>query len=130
MLGQVSIEFIVLLSILIVILTFTVYYNSSFYIQANSARNYNDAQEISDQASSEINLALKIGDGYSRMFYIPNKISNSIENFTISVSNYAVVLEWPGGFVTSPILTKNITGNLEKGQNIIRNLDGVIYVSQ
>jgi hypothetical protein len=128
-LAQVSIEFIVLVSVLILVLLTVIYYNSSFYLQINSAKNYNDAQTISDQISSEINLALQVGSGYSRSFYVPEKISNSID-YNVTVSNYATVLGWNGGYVTSTILAENISGNLIKGQNTIKNLNGTIYVNQ
>jgi hypothetical protein len=95
----------------------------------NSAKIYNDAQTMDDQISSEINLALKAGDGYSRAFYIPNKISGSLD-YNISVENYLVTLIWPGGFVQSTILTKNLTGNLTGGNNLIKNLNGKVYVNQ
>jgi hypothetical protein len=128
-LAQVSIEFIVLVSVLVLILATVVYYNSSFYVRINAAKDYNNAQGISDQISSEINLALRIGDGYSRSFYVPGSISNSID-YNITVNDYTVVLNWNNGYVTSTVLAKNISGNLNKGQNIIRNLDGIIYVNQ
>jgi hypothetical protein len=128
-LAQVSMEFIVLVSILILVLVTVIYYNSSFYVRINSAKDYNNAQTISDQISSEINLALDVGDGYSRSFYVPERISNSID-YNVTVSNYAVVLNWNNGYVTSTVLAKNISGNLIKGQNLIRNLNGIIYVNQ
>lgn len=122
-------EFIAFVSILILILFLTVYYNSSIYIQMNSAKIYNDAQTISDQAASEINLALKVGDGYSRVFYTPNRISNAFD-YNITANDYLVILSWSGGSTHSVILTKNLTGSLAKGQNLIKNLNGSIYVNQ
>jgi hypothetical protein len=95
----------------------------------NAVKTYYDAQAICDQIASEINLALKANDGYSRYFFIPNKISNVLD-YNITVSNYLVILQWSDGLIQSVIFTKNITGNLTKGQNLIKNINGIVYVNQ
>jgi hypothetical protein len=104
------------------------YYNSGLQLQLTSAKILKDAQAISDQVASEINLALRAGNGYSRIFFIPAKLYGSID-YTISVKDYFVVLSWKGGSTQSMILTKNITGELIKGRNSIKNINGVIYVN-
>jgi len=129
MLAQVSLEFVVLVSILFTILLLTIYYNSSYYVQLNSAKIFNDAQAVSDQIASEIDMALKAGDGYTRAFYAPTKISNTLD-YTLEIENYRVKLGWSGLSTQSIILTKNVTGTVVKGQNLIKNLDGSIYVNQ
>jgi hypothetical protein len=128
-LAQVSVEFTILISVLILVLIATIYYNSTFFLEINSAKTQNDAQAISDQIASEINIALKIGDGYYRNFNIPNKISN-VNNYNISIDDYFVLLKWKDSSVRSVIMTKNITGVLINGQNIIKNVGGIIYVNQ
>lgn len=128
MLAQVSLEFVAFVSVLIVILLSVIYFNSSFYIQITSTKNYNDAQSISDQIASEINMALRAGDGYSRAFYIPNKISNSLD-YSVNIENYLVTLNWSGNYVQSVIMVKNVTGVLVKGENQIKN-NGTVYVNQ
>lgn len=128
MLAQVSVEFIAFVTILSIFLFFTIYHSSNLYSQLNSARILKDAQEISDQVASEINLALKVGDGYSRVFSLPNKISNSLD-YEIKVENYRVIVSWKDGLTQSVILTENVTGQLNRGRNLIRNIGGKIYVN-
>jgi hypothetical protein len=127
-LAQVSVEFIVFVSVLTVILLLTIYYNSTVYMEMNSAKIYNNAQGICDQIAFEINMALRVGNGYSRNFYIPYKISDSV-NYNISLGNYLVVINWSGGSTQSIILTNNITANFTKGQNLIKNSNGSIRVN-
>jgi hypothetical protein len=127
-LAQVSVEFISLISLLFIFLLLVAYYNSGLQLQLTSAKILKDAQAISDQVASEINLALRAGNGYSRIFFIPAKLYGSID-YTISVKDYFVVLSWKGGSTQSMILTKNITGELIKGRNSIKNINGVIYVN-
>jgi hypothetical protein len=127
-LAQVSVEFISLISLLFIFLLLVAYYNSGLQLQLTSAKILKDAQAISDQVASEINLALRAGNGYSRIFFIPAKLYGSID-YTISVKDYFVVLSWKGGSTQSMILTKNITGELIKGRNSIKNINGVTYVN-
>jgi hypothetical protein len=128
-LAQVSIEFISLISVLFILLVLTIYYNSELYFQIYSTRILKEAQTISDQIASEINLALKAGDGYSRIFFLPSKLSNSVD-YSITVENYLVIVAWDGSPVRSTILTKNVTGEFLKGRNLIRNSGGIVYVNQ
>ncbi|MEM7821532.1 MAG: hypothetical protein QXX38_01825 [Candidatus Aenigmatarchaeota archaeon] len=129
MLAQVSMEFISLTLILIIILLLVLYNNISFNRQIYSIKIYDDAQKICDQIAFEINLALKAGSGYSRIFYISERILNVLD-YNITINNYFVVLTWHNGFVQSPILTINVTGDFVKGNNLIKNIDGVIYVNK
>ena len=129
MLAQISVEFTLLVSILVIILLLTIYYNSSIYVEMNSAKVYSDGQKISDQIASEINLALKAGNGYSRVFYTPIKVSNSFD-YNITVNNYLVTVSWKDSSVRSVVLTNNLNGTLVKGQNLIKNLNGNVYVNQ
>jgi hypothetical protein len=125
---QASLEFFVLVSLLIIILTGVMYFSSSYYYQFNQFQIYSEANKISESIASEINLALKAGDGYSRIFYIPERILNAID-FEINVTSYRVYVYWNGGSTQSVIYTKNIIGSLKKGENWIRNVNGEIYVN-
>jgi hypothetical protein len=125
---QASLEFFVLVSLLIIILTVVMYFSSSYYYQFNQLQIYSEANKISQSIASEINLALKAGDGYSRIFYIPEKILNAID-FEINVENYRVYVYLNGDSTQSIIYTKNINGTLKKGENWIRNVNGEIYVN-
>jgi hypothetical protein len=106
----------------------TIYYNSELYLQIHSIKILKEAQTVSDQISSEINLALKAGDGYSRIFFLPKKLSNTFE-YSIIVENYRVIVRWDTSSVESTILTENVTGEFLKGRNLIRNSGGVVYVN-
>ena len=128
MLLQASLEFFVLVSLLLVILIVVMYFNSSYYYQFNLQRIYSEANKISENIASEINLALKAGDGYSRVFYIPGKILDSID-FDIKVSNFRVYVYWDNNFSQSVIYTKEVIGTFKNGENWIRNINGEIYVN-
>ena len=128
MLLQASIEFFALISVLIVILTIVIYFNSSYYHKFNLYQVNSEAKKISDAVAMEINLALKAGDGYTRVFYIPDKILNAID-YEINISNYRVYVHWNFGSTQSVIYTRNVNGVLKRGENLIRNVNGEIYVN-
>jgi hypothetical protein len=126
--GQVSLEFTMLVSILLVLLLATIYYNSSMWMQMIQTENNNDALRVSDQAASEVNLGLKAGDGYVRKFFLPGKISDSLD-YNLTVRKYIVYINWTGGSMQSTILTENVTGKFVKGVNRLVNVNGSIYVN-
>ncbi len=121
-------EFFVLVSLLIVILVAVIYFNSSYYHHFNQYKIYSEARKISESIAGEINLALKAGDGYSRVFYIPEKILNAID-YEINISNYRVYVHWSLGSTQSVIYIRNVNGVMKKGENLIRNVNGEIYVN-
>jgi Flp pilus assembly protein TadG len=128
--GQISIEFTLLVTILLIILLGTIYFNSSYWLQLTSAKIDNDAQAISDMAAIELNLAVRAGSGYSRMFHLPTKVSESYD-YNLTVTPYVLYLNWTEGNAPaeSVLLVYNITGNLKTGENMIRNENGIIYVN-
>ncbi|MEM5853550.1 MAG: hypothetical protein QXG39_02995 [Candidatus Aenigmatarchaeota archaeon] len=128
MLAQVSLEFITLLSLLSIFLLLLIYQGFGLQNKLSYNKILMGAQAISDQVASEINLALKAGDGYSRFFTIPPKILNLID-YTIEVKDYNIIVSWDGNYVKSSILTRSIYGQILKGNNFIKNVDGLIYVN-
>lgn len=126
--AQVSIEFMILISILA--LLFILYTQNSLSLQRDmiTIKVDQDAKKLSDKIAFEINTAVKSGDGYERRFYVEDSFGG-ISDFNISVKNYAVTISWGQRSVSSQITTKNITGNVSKGWNLIENGVGNIYVS-
>lgn len=126
--AQVSVEFMVLISILLIL--FILYIKNSLSLQKDmtAIKIDQEAKKLSDRIAFEINTAVKSGNGYKRNFFVENSFAG-ISNFNIFVDNYEVKLVWDQDFVTSQIVTKNITGDVGKGWNLIENRDGVIHVS-
>jgi len=126
--AQVSIEFMILIFLLA--LLFILYTQNSLSLQKDmvTIKVNQDAKKVSDKIAFEINTAVKSGNGYERRFYVENSFAG-ISNFTISVENYAVTINWSQKSVSSQITTKNITGSINKGWNLIENSGGNIYVN-
>jgi len=126
--GQASLEFLIFTSILILMLSVYFWSSSSFQQRVNRIKSIEEAQRLCDKIAFEINLAVRAGDGYRRKFYVDENLYG-ISNFTIRVANNTVFLDWNEGSVSSSIITKNIVGTIKKGDNLIENRGGTIYVS-
>ena len=128
MLAQVSIEFIAFVVFLLILVFLVVYQNYQSFAQLEEFKKYQDAQKAVDNIAFEINLALKSGRGYSRNFYVSQSLYG-ISNFTVEVTDYTVRLKWKDGEVAANIMTRNVTGSIKTGENLIRNVEGDIYVN-
>jgi hypothetical protein len=117
-----------LVSILLLIFIFVIGGNSYLRENMTTTRIYTEAKKLSDEIAFEINTAVKIGDGYTRRFYVEDAFAG-IYNFNIEVEGYLVKIKWNDGFVSSQIVTNNITGNVTKGWNLVENNNGIINVS-
>lgn len=127
--GQVSIEFMIFLSILLIILTILLWSNLSLRYRMIGIKSNVEAQELCDKIAFEINSAIRAGEGYKRRFYLDETIYGS-SGFDIFVEDYSVFIDWNDKSVTSSIITKNITsGSIQKGWNTIENKNGELHVT-
>lgn len=123
--GQASIEFFILVSVLLIIASVFIAGGFSLQEKLLFTRINKELQKTVDGVAFEINSALKAGNGYTRKFYVDENLGF---NYTLSIEDYSVFIEWDGRSSSSNILTNSVIGNVEKGWNVIRNVDGVIYV--
>jgi len=126
--AQVSVEFITLISILLLLLILFVWNSFSLRMEMITLSSDTEAKKLSDRIAFEINTALKAGNGYSREFYVEKSFAG-ISDFDILVSTYSISIKWSQGSVSSQMLTENIIGNVKKGRNFIENKNGEIHVS-
>lgn len=127
--GQSSVEFMIFISIIMMILAIFLWSNMSIQNKITGIKTKVEAQELSDKIAFEINTAVRTGDGYRRDFYV-EKDFFGVSEFDISVDDYSVFIDWYKGSVVSSIIIKNITGTINKGRkNTIENKNEVIYVS-
>lgn len=124
--AQISVEFLTLVSVLLVIFLVIFFYGSRFQSETISAKIYSDARKVADDVAMEINLAAKVGDGYRRKFYVPTSIFGV--DFNLTTRGYFLILEFKGGYTLAPIVVENISGDISKGWNVINNTEGFIYV--
>lgn len=126
--SQVSVEVMILAAITILIFVAFLVSTTSLKQEFFGLKRNSEAKDLCEGIASEINMAIRAGDGYSRRFLIQDRFFG-VSDFDISVNNYFVTIDWDENSVVCSIITKNITGNLEKGWNIIENINGSVYVS-
>ena len=125
--AQASIEFMILVSILSMILIVVLYGDISIRQKLISLKSRQEAIDLCDRIAFEINSAIKAGDGYTRKFYVEKNLFG-VSDFNISIEGYAVVIDWNGKPSICNIITSDVNGNLKKGWNLIKNVNGSIYV--
>lgn len=128
--GQAGVEFMILMSVMLTIVLIFVWNGLSTRQRVFEAKTNVEAQEFCDYIAFEINSAVKAGDGYKRNFDVKNELFG-VSDFTITVSEYSVFIDWTGKSFSSSIITENINGVIERGKKYsIENKNGEIYVTE
>ena len=89
------------------------------------------AKEILLTASSEINSAAIIGDGYARRFTVSERLRDNT-NFSLNIDPYIqrLTIYWgeSEGSYGINILTSNVSGEFSHGPHLIRNVAGTVVI--
>jgi hypothetical protein len=126
-LGQSAIELILLfVTLFFFIITFL------YVIQSNVAKQtitqYNDESlQIVSDIRDEITLAEQANEGYARSFNVPLSLLN--KNYNITIVNQDIYLVSDDGKQAVSLWVKNVTGQIQKGTNVIRKSNGIIYLN-
>ncbi|MEM5834344.1 MAG: hypothetical protein QXQ69_00665 [Candidatus Aenigmatarchaeota archaeon] len=86
-----------------------------------------EVQRIGDEAANQINLAHLSGDGFSKEYYLPEKIGTFIYNITI-YGNVLTINTTKTSYSVA-LITSNINGNFTFGKNLIKNINGMVNIS-
>ncbi|MFH1425575.1 MAG: hypothetical protein ABIG28_02480 [archaeon] len=86
------------------------------------------ANDITLTVQNEINLAHSSRDGYERTFSLPDKIQNI--NYTINLTEGFIYLQTTDGNIALAHPVKNITGNVQKGDNVIKKVDREVFINR
>ena len=84
-------------------------------------------ENIAVSVQDEINLASKSSDGYSRQFNVPNDFNG--EDYSINLTDGMVYVKSSDNKYAIALPIPNITGNVGKGNNLIKKQGGVIYLN-
>ena len=126
--GQISIEFLIYFTLTLLILTFFLIKNETVNEELSNLKMDVEANDLIEKISFEIDSAVIAGDGYERKFFLDDSIGG-FSTYSVEVMNYSVLLDWGDRSKSSTIITKSINGTINKKWNLIRNVDGVIYVN-
>ncbi len=125
--AQAATEFIILFIIVLVVLTATLFMSVQRSQDLTDTRVEMEAMGILNNAANKINIAYLEGDGFMINLTLPDEIFG--RNYTIIIKSNYVSIAVSNVTYFKPILTEDITGNLTKGTNLIRNRNGIVVIS-
>lgn len=123
--AQIAIEFIFLVCVAFVML---IIFLTSIRDQATDLSERKDFVLLKDLAYKvqyEINIATQVKSGYNRTFFIPEKLDN--KDYTINIEKNEIIVSL--GKLEFFLDIPEINGNINKGNNTIKNIGGVIYLN-
>lgn len=128
--GQVAIELFALISALVIIfIVITIIErdrNTMIYNQWIEM----DGKRVAEVISTEVNVAVAVGRGYSHTFSLPEHLaSNAPYSVLVTGTSQYVEVTWSSGYYMMPIITANVTGTPKAGYNTIRNEDGRVIIN-
>lgn len=127
--GQSSIEFLAMVAVSMLMLAAL----QSVMVQKQSKtyqfKNKQAAQKIAEYVSFQAEMALVQGDGYSRVFSIPEKIGG--ENYNFTLLNQTVYVEWSNqsAIQSSRYVGQKIERSSRKNVYRVLNKDGEVELN-
>jgi len=85
-------------------------------------------KEVALIVQDEINMALESSDGYKRNFKIPSKIRNL--DYEINITSGVVYIRTEDNKHALALPVANVTGDVNITDNVIKKIDGGIYLNQ
>ncbi len=125
--SQSAVEFIVLASFMLMVIMGFFAIASSRLLEAKDEGNRQIAEDISDFAYREIEIAKSASDGYSRSFEMPVAINGISYNISI-IDNKELVVNYLGNEHIR-FLPSNTAGNIIKGNNKISRSNGAVIIN-
>lgn len=123
--AQIAIEFIFLVCVAFVMLMLFLTSIRDQAIDLNQRKDFVLLKDLAYKVQYEINIATQVKSGYNRTFFIPEKLNNKDYTINIEKNEIIVSLEKLEFFLNIP----EINGNINKTNNIIKNVGGVIYLN-
>lgn len=123
--AQVAFEFVVLVAVLFTaLLVFTVFVRDNF-TEVQSDTDYFRLKDVALSVKAELNLAVALEDGYQRAFFVPL----TLDGMEYNVTRDNGFLTFAGSGAEYTVSVPPYDGTLQKGNNLITKIDGLIEVN-
>ncbi len=123
--AQVAFEFVVLVSVLFTaLIVFTVFVRDNFS-EMQSDTDYFKLKDVALSVKAELNLAIALEDGYQRSFFLPL----TIDGLEYNITRENGFLEFSSDGTEYTVNVPPFVGDVYKGNNVIRKVDGVVEVN-
>lgn len=125
--AQVGIELVIIIGALLMFMLFFLGIIGNNTLEKNRQKQDILTEQTAMNVRDEIALAFKSSNGYWRVFEVPQKIGNKEYNITLVDGFVYVISNDQKNSIALPI--ENVTGNIVKGQNTIKKINGTIYLN-
>ena len=125
--AQAAVEFMIIFGAFLVALTLVAIAAWNNIVNINESTIDFEANRILNLIRDRINTAYLEGHGFSIGLVIPEKIG--VYDYTLDIEENSLWLTINEFSYSSRLLTSNITGNLQGGENKIENVNGGIVIS-
>ena len=125
--NQVSIEFIVVLMLLISAMSILSVVSIQKTKEIETLKLQQETESVLQEAGGKINTVYLEGSGFSSNVTLPEKIV--VFNYTVSIQKNFLVITVQGSSYSKNLLTENITGNFNAGENMLTNENGMVVIS-
>jgi hypothetical protein len=125
--AQTSIEFMVLFGIFLAAILVMVFVVWSYVFEINASTTDLNANAFLNRVSSKVDTVFLEGHGFSVNFTLPETVLGM--NYSVEIERGFVFLNLSSRIYTRRIATKNVTGDLKTGKNIIENVNGIVVIS-
>ena len=125
--AQTTIEFLILIAAVMLFFTaFLIVVNNNIATKSREKINL-QLNELALTIKSEIDLATNSLNGYSRSFEIPNYIGNL--DYQPNITEGHIYLRTTDEKYSLAIPVNPVTGNIQKGSNLIRKINDTVYLN-
>ncbi|MEK6854900.1 MAG: hypothetical protein AABX73_01630 [Nanoarchaeota archaeon] len=126
--AQTGIELIVIISAVFVFFIFMLFLFQQRISEKSAEKRNLEITDIALSVQNEIEIASKSSEGYRRQFDLPELILNA--NYTITSNENIIFINTTDGRHAVAFPIQNVTGQIQKGQNIIRKLNATVFLNQ
>ena len=125
--AQSSVEFMILIGVMFFFfmgVLFVIYGNIS---DKNKANLDTLIVDLASSVKNEISIASTAGDGYTRSFNIPGLLIGN--EYSISINASSIYVRTNDGKHAVALPVANVTGQIMKGDNVIKNVNGTVFLN-
>jgi hypothetical protein len=123
--AQVSMEFVFLIGLAFMVMVVFVSATRSEFSALSSEEERGLVKDLGVMIQHELILSSNVEDGYTRNFEIPLTLEEI--SFNMEITNNVLVVYTDD--YESVLNIPSVNGSLQKGNNVIRKIDGAIYLN-
>jgi hypothetical protein len=96
-----------------------------YFTDVEADTDYFRLKDVALSVKSELDLAIALEDGYQRSFFVPL----TLDGLEYNITKEADLLMFSSSGAEYTVSTPPYGGAVQKGNNVIRKLDGVVEVN-